>query len=118
MTTRRYPWPGAVVNPDRPAPNPPGEWVSAEACSCGATYHKHRGCYSFQMAVDQLRDAAKACGDEGGGFRSRRAVLWWLRCMKLADWYLTHAGCGVPLPEPSEDCRDYAVALDAEILAM
>jgi hypothetical protein len=70
------------------------------------------------MAVDQLRDAAKAAGDEGGGFRSRRAVLWWLRCLKLRDWYMAHAGCGSPLPEPSGDCQDCAIALDAEILAM
>jgi hypothetical protein len=70
------------------------------------------------MAADQLRDAAKAAGDEGGGFRSRRAVLWWLRCLKLRDWYLSHAGCGSPMPEMSEDGQDYAVALDAEILAM
>jgi hypothetical protein len=92
--------------------------VTPLACVCGAAYARHRGCYSFQMAVDALRDAAQAAGDEGGGYRSRRAVLWWLRVLKLRDWYMTHATCGAPMPDVSETSQECEVALDAEFLAM
>lgn len=92
---RQYPWRGAVVNPDCPAPSSPGQWVDERRCAvCGARYVDHRGSYDGQEAARRLRDAAKAAGDDSGGFRSRRAVLWWLRVLKLEDWYLAHLLCG------------------------
>jgi hypothetical protein len=107
---RQYPWRGAAVNPDRPAPSAPGPWVDETRCAvCGASYRAHRGSYSGDEAARQLRAAAKAAGDDGGGYRSRRAVLWWLRCLKLEDWYLSHLFCGegwdpnAGRPHPLED---------------
>ena len=85
---------GSVVNPLVTAPRSPGSWVDEDRCDCGAAYADHRGSYGFHEAAQRLRAMAKAAGDEGGGFRSRGAVLWVLRTLKLESWYLEHWPCG------------------------
>lgn len=107
---RRYPWKGMAVNPRRDAPDPSGPWVDETRCLvCGALYSAHRGSYGFQEAAQRIRQGAKAEGDAGGGYRSRRPVLWALRCLKLEDWYLEHWPCGSGwdftrhAPHPLED---------------
>lgn len=106
---RAYPWKGSVVNPKAPEPAPPGPWVGSDRCLvCGARYQAFRS-GSFEEAAHRLRAAAKADGDAGGGFRSRRAVLWWRRVIKLEAWYLEHYMCGADWdrkagrPVPLED---------------
>ena len=85
---------GMVVTPARDAPKSPGPWVDETRCyACGGEYKRFRGSKGFADAADDLRRAAKAAGDEGGGFRSRGAVLWWMRVNKLDEWYLKHWPC-------------------------
>lgn len=119
---RVYPWKGLSVNPEAGA-KPPGPWVNELECEVCAklhaagelparehwtgkkrrrrswlaphTFQDHRGGgYDFQTAANRLRVAAKADGDEGGGYRSRRAVLYWLHVLKLESFYLEHMMCG------------------------
>lgn len=119
---RQYPWRGAVVNPDCPAPPSPGPWVDETRCAvCGALYQAHRGTYDGHEAARRLRAAAKAAGDDGGGFRSRRAVLWWLRVLKLEDWFTAHLLCGggwdftAGRPHPLEDRKMERARLPAVV---
>ena len=91
---------GAVVNPDMPAPDPPGPWVDESACYvCCESYVDYRAGFTFEDAADLLRQVAKGAGDQGGGYRSRGPVLWTLRTMKLTAWYLEHADCGREAPD-------------------
>jgi len=86
---------GLVVNPLWSEPRSPGPWVDSRYCySCGDSYKDFRGPLDFASAADLIRRTAKAAGDMGGGFRSRRAVLWWMRVGKLDAWYLKHMVCG------------------------
>lgn len=73
-------------NPRLTAPRPPGPWVTAERCACGATYRRHRAGCSFGAV---RRDLAA----QGFAFLSRGPVLWGMRTAKLTDWYCTHADC-------------------------
>ena len=99
-----------AVNPLLTAPRSPGPWVDDRRCAvCGALYLDHKGPGGFSDAAQQLRSEARREGDLGGGFRSRRPVLWRMRVTKLADWFLEHAVCGsgwceqtdMPLPLPT-----------------
>lgn len=83
-----------MVNPDFKKPRSPGAWVDDHTCSCGCNYATFRAGYTFHDAVYVLRNRAKGEGDEGGGFRSRRPVLWVLRVLKLGLWFQVHEGCG------------------------
>lgn len=86
---------GLVVNPYTGTPKAPGPWVNESTCVvCGASYAAHRAFPGFGEGARRLRQAAKADGDEGGGFRSRRSVLWQMRVAKLEDWYMNHHHCG------------------------
>lgn len=137
---RRYPWLGMAVNPLCPEPAPPGPWVDAERCEvCAARvasgelepvehwtgrkrrrrgvlwphlYRDHRGGYGFAEATHRLRQSAKGEGDDGGGYRSRRSVLWWLRVLKLEDWYQTHGECGRTWADGFPELEDIAEPLD------
>lgn len=81
------------VNPYIAAPRPPGPWVDEWECICGEEYRNHRCWIHFSEACTQFRVAARNQGIRGGGFRSRRAILWMMRVIKLADWYEEHHGC-------------------------
>lgn len=86
---------GLTVNPYTGKPKAPGPWVDEHACVvCGASYSRHRAFPDFATGAQRLRLAAKAEGDTGGGFRSRRSVLWQMRIAKLEDWFLNHHHCG------------------------
>jgi len=89
----------ACVNPTIARPRAPGWWVDDESCVCGATYRDFRAFpkskkkhYRFSQAADLIRRAAGGW-ESGGGFRSRRVVLWTMRVIKLTEWYEQHAGC-------------------------
>lgn len=88
-------WPARPVNPEIREPRSPGPWVDDVRCLvCGARYERHRAGVDWTDAVQRLRAAARAEGDAGGGFRSRRPVLWTLRTLKLESWYQAHYACG------------------------
>jgi hypothetical protein len=85
-------------------PTSPGWWVTETKCSaCGRTYENHRAGVGNDDALNLVRSAAKADGDEGGGFRSRGPMLWAKRVLKLSHWYETHYQCGQGLPENRRD---------------
>lgn len=88
-------------NPWIAAPTAPGPWVDEHRCEgCGERYDEYVAGITFDAAAHRLRQAAKAAGDEGGGYRSRGPVLWVMRCMKLEDWYMRHFGCCPDEPVP------------------
>lgn len=93
---------GAVVNPLLCAPSPPGDWVDEEQCVCGATYNAYRSGVEFWEGAHRLRQAAKAGGDEGGGFRTEGSVKWVLRVIKLERWYMEHYACGQQAPKAGD----------------
>ncbi len=68
--------------------------MDKESCACGAEYKAYRSPYCFADAATSLRVAARSQGIPGEGFRTRRAVLWMLRVMKLQEWYTEHLFCG------------------------
>lgn len=82
-------------NPNLPAPTAPHEWVDEVRCLvCGEAYATFRPGVSFAEGAQLVRLAAgdrHECG--GGGYRSRRPVLWAMRVLKLREWYLRHATC-------------------------
>lgn len=89
----------AVMNPCIAEPKPPGDWVDYESCVCGAIYDQFRAFppskkkgQRFSRGTNMIRLAAGGF-ESGGGFRSRRAVLWAMRVIKLAQWYEEHVGC-------------------------
>lgn len=94
-------WAGVMVNEEIPEPRPPrGGWIDDEEChTCGAKYRAHRASglvdYGWHDAVEAVR-SANGGYRSGGGYRSRGAVLWAKRALKLADWYMFHEamGCG------------------------
>jgi hypothetical protein len=103
----------AKTNPEIREPKPPGFWVDYEACICGETYAAFRvfpvGGYRgarFSEGCDAIRRQAGGY-DAGGGYRSRRAVLWAMRVIKLTAWFDEHSGCegkayglGIVAPAP------------------
>jgi hypothetical protein len=89
----------ACNNPHISKPQPPGEWVDDESCVCGALYDEFRAFppskkkgQRFSRAANHVRTAAGGF-ESGGGYRSRRVVLWMMRVIKLAEWYESHVGC-------------------------
>lgn len=82
-----------VVNPQIRLTPSPGGWVDSQECTCGATYDKHRSGVSYGVACDALKTAWGT--GEGKTFRSRGAVLFMMKSMKLDDWYQTHYDCGM-----------------------
>lgn len=103
----------AVVNPTIARPLSCGGWVNETACQCGALYVDFRAYPSFADAADRLRKAAQAAGDDGGGYRSRRPVLWVMRCIKLDAWFQEHYACGGHYPVEVE--KPYEVTAADEL---
>ena len=93
------------MNPRCAAPQPPGNWVDAEECTCGATYEYYRTGDSFEQAANRLRRANYPFPD------SRGPVLWAMRVYKLGMWYTEHSYCdpeycdaqGPPAPSTDGD---------------
>lgn len=84
------------VNPTILPPPRPGPWVDEDRCSgCGELASDVTFGVTFEAGAQAIRAAARADGDDGGGFRSRRAVLWAMRVLRLEAWYWRHQGCGV-----------------------
>ncbi len=123
------PWSGVPVNPLIMLPEPPTRkipggrrilWVDFTRCTCGGTYAAFRSGATFADASLRLRQAAKAAGDDGGGFRSRRPVLTQLRAIKLEAWFLEHWPCGglglelVEDPPAVRECPELLAALEAD----
>lgn len=79
-----------------PEPKSPGRWIDQYRCVCGAEYKNFR---LFSYRTSQGNRFSEACNrvrlanGERGGFRSRGAVLWALRVMKLQAWYDAHYAC-------------------------
>ncbi len=89
---------GSVVNADIPKPKRPGWWVDEKNCDvCGKTYLAHRAPSGNDEALQLVRQANKAAGDDGGGYRSRGPMLWARKILKLEHWYETHMTCGQSL---------------------
>jgi hypothetical protein len=87
------------ANPRAPEPDPPGPWVDADTCTaCAEDYTRWVAGITFDDGVQALRQAAKADGDLGGGYRSRGPVLWRMRILKLEAWYERHLECERPDP--------------------
>ncbi len=82
------------VNPTIRAPRMPAHIADGRCLGCDGTYADFRSGVSFADAAMILRSAAKAEGDAGGGFRTRRAVLWVMRAAKLRGFVAAHYGCG------------------------
>lgn len=97
------------TNAPLPEPKPPHEGVGPTACRCGATYASWHPGVTFAQGCQLVRLVAgdrHECG--GGGYRSRRAVLWAMRVLKLRAWYTEHATCApdVTLDAYSGTLRD------------
>ncbi|MCP4244582.1 MAG: hypothetical protein GY772_28910 [bacterium] len=83
---------GAAVNASLPEPRSPGRWVGPDSCKvCGEDYRRWHPGIGWEAAEDQLRQANAATG---GGYRSRGAILWSARVLKLSAWYARHLACG------------------------
>lgn len=94
---RKRRWSGMAVNGRIPEPSAPGGWVDAQRCyGCGAFYSDHRA-GSWGEAYD-LVVAASESQQGHNGFKSDGAIRWAWRCIKLADWYMKHHGCGPAVP--------------------
>jgi hypothetical protein len=89
------------VNELLPEPRPPGPWVDARACTCGASYEDFRAWPSFHDGAQRVRQV----NGEGGGYRSRGPVLWAMRVLKLEAWYLEHLLCGQEA-RPCRSCEE------------
>lgn len=59
------------------------------SCVCGARYKPSRFGLRWEDGVRLVRGA----NGEGGGYRSRGAVLWALRVLKMDRWYAEHSPC-------------------------
>ena len=85
-----------------PEPEPSGPWVDSRRCSeCGELYRDFRSGSSFAEAAQRVRSAARTADDwtgdpreHPGGYRSRGAILWAWRVIKIERWYLHHRPCG------------------------
>ncbi len=76
-------------------PAVPGPWVYSISCDvCGERYVDFRAAITFCEGIACLR---KHNEEINGGFRSRRAVLWAMRVLKLSEWYARHWHCGEAL---------------------
>ena len=64
--------------------------MDGDNCVCGARYKSSRFGLRWEDGVRLVRSA----NGEGGGYRSRGAVLWALRVLKTDRWWAEHAVCG------------------------
>lgn len=93
------------VNAKIPEPRPPGPWVTKDSCECGAVYDWDADKVRWADGVERMR---LANGEDehgnGGGFRSRSAILWAMHVVKVEAWYLAHSACDqrpmIPMPQP------------------
>jgi hypothetical protein len=83
------------VNPTIEAPRPPGHWVDDEDCACGARYQDFKlGELGGKKNFARIRERLYHDYQHGKPyFLCRSLVLWYMRVMKLNEWYLEHAGC-------------------------
>lgn len=82
------------VNPRLELDPPPHDGVDFEFCElCQDRYDDWNAGVTWDDGVDLLRRAAQAAGDDGGGFRSRRPVLWAMRVVKMSRWLWRHRLC-------------------------
>lgn len=88
------------VNAFLSAPTPPGPWVDEDHCACGASYHSSHFSIRFTDGATLLRTINQS---SSGGYRSRRAVLWAMRVLKLQHWYNQHWACGWALEDGNDD---------------
>lgn len=80
------------INNPLPEPDAPHDGVSKWTCVCGASYDSSAYGITFQQGVDLVR-ANNDPQVHGGGYRSRRPVLWAMHVLKLAAWYQEHSAC-------------------------
>jgi hypothetical protein len=101
---------GPEVNENlEPAIFPPGPWVDDVECVCmdhPGTYKNFNSRVTFGEAADRVRQVNRDNPNAPGGWRSRGAVLWAMRVIKLERWYDAHAGCGFEIPEDPEEWGD------------
>jgi len=90
---KRHEHKGLTVNPQIRLPPAPGPWVDESACTCGATYDKHRAGVTFGAARTALEQAWPK--QQGARFITTGPVLYMMRAIKLDDWYMSHHGCGM-----------------------
>jgi hypothetical protein len=88
------------ISPDLKASRSPGEWLTATACTCGATYKGSTYGVTYAEGLTLLREAAISQGDATGGFKRRAGVLWAMRTIKLDRWYCDHYSCGPRVAAP------------------
>ncbi len=98
---------GRSVNELLNRPSPPGPWVDGIECVCGSKYRNFRAGVDFSEAASAVR-IHNGGYENGGGYRSRRVVLWMMHCNKLSVWYTEHFMCGQLEPGPPPEDHESA----------
>lgn len=100
MNSYKFKGPDYGQNVVLKAPESPEDWVDEECCSrCGEEYRRFVPGITFADGVALVRQVNGGF-ESGGGWRSRGAVLWAMRVLKLDAWYMKHSCC---LPEGEEE---------------
>ena len=96
---------GRPVNAYIPYPREPscyGNWEDDACGVCGQKYENFKAGVVWEDGVELMKEYARRENVQGGGYRSRGAVLYAMAVLKRQAWYMRHElGCCMPVYEMS-----------------